>query len=98
MKNSTAGYLFILLLVLISCQNNSESKHQSALREIALYFESEIQTLEKSDLTLTKKLIHKGTAETIQIDHPDWSKELVPFTETIANQPAQKYLEIMTTP
>ena len=78
MKNSTAGYLFILLLVLISCQNNSESKHQSALREIALYFESEIQTLEKSDLTLPKKLIHTGPGETIHCEHPYWSKDLVP--------------------
>ncbi len=70
------------------CGNRQDSKRISALDEIQNYFDSEIEILKASDYTLTKNLDHKGRAEELVIENPDWEKELVPFTETLANQPS----------
>ena len=89
MNNVLCGTLIALVLVTVSCDNKTDSKKAFALSGVENYFNTEIKTLEQSDLTLVKTIVHQGKTETITIENPDWAKELVPFTETISNQPAQ---------
>jgi hypothetical protein len=83
------GTLIALVLVILSCDNKPVPKKASALSGVENYFNAEIKTLEESDLTLIKTIVQQGKTESITIENPDWVKELIPFTETIANQPAQ---------
>jgi hypothetical protein len=89
MKNNITGYLFILLCLASACQDKTKPTQQGAFHYLSLYFESEIQTLKKSQRSLTKNLFHNGKNETIRVASPDWEKELSPFTESVSSQPRQ---------
>lgn len=89
MNNALCGTLIALVLITVSCNNKTDSKKASALSGVENYFNTEIETLEQSDLSLVKTIVQQGKTESITIENPDWAKELIPFTETIASQPAQ---------
>jgi len=86
MKTIFVFVLFTVLYFLSSCNKNAESKKSSPFSSLEIYFEREIDALEQSKVTLTKKLDHQGKVENIFVAEPDWKLELVPFTETLSGQ------------
>ncbi|MDQ3051720.1 MAG: hypothetical protein M3Q95_12595 [Bacteroidota bacterium] len=88
MKNLMLLFSVVYFSVFTGCESRQDVKKISALDDIRNYFDSEIKLLEDSKSTLTKNLDHKGKAEELFIEKPDWENELVPFTETISNQPS----------
>lgn len=90
MKNCLLSVLLLLSCYIVGCsEKNQSSKPDIVFGPMKVYFESEIKLLESSGASLYKKLIRSDKTEDMFIPQPDWNKELVPFTETIASHSAK---------
>jgi len=89
MRNKLVCILLAFTGVFTACENQKGSEKQSAFSDIKIYFDNEINTLKKSDLSLSKNMFHEGKNEIVTLANPDWSHELIPFTESISDQQSQ---------
>lgn len=86
-------YLMLLLITasLSSCQRNQQQALvRPPLFNFNEHFTKEAEQLSKANAILIKTLNKEGKTETLELQHPDWKKELQPFLDLDLNKPALK--------
>lgn len=61
---------------------------KSKLFDFGKHFEDEIKELSAAQAQLIKTLEKEGKTETLEVQHPDWKKELQSFLDLDLNKPA----------
>ena len=82
-----AGTLIFLLLILTGCRDESPVA-QTRYFSAPDYFKNECKLLNTSHMTLLKKVNYGGKEEMMQIQQPEWEKEIRPFLDCDLNKPA----------
>ncbi|MBL7923224.1 MAG: hypothetical protein JNL88_03410 [Bacteroidia bacterium] len=83
-KAALSGMLSLLFL--FSCSEQKEG-NRNLYFSSALCMQNEIRHLQEGDFFLLKEITYKGKKELIQVNKPDWEKELKPFVDADISLP-----------
>ena len=97
MKQCLNNSIFKILLIIAvafsipSCKpDNLKEGAVNEYFDIKGYFDKNIAQLKKQQHTITKIVVHNGTAESKTVEISNWDTELALFTESDINKPAWK--------
>lgn len=83
---------FMLLMITAFLTGCIETQKPTPVRpplfNFSEHFTKEAELLTATDAVLIKTLDKEGKTETLELQHPDWKKELQPFLDLDLNKPA----------